>query len=299
MVIIAGSIGADDGNGGTISTDLDLFQQAGTGARLWYLTALGYRDRAPDHTGKQYLWSGTSFSAPAISGAVALLGAGLPQSDRSRSSKSCSSRPTISGPSGSTMSSATAASNIAGLQADWNDEPCRQQEPVSTTDNGELPPASGDANTGQSLGAIILDGYDRAFVLDLAKTLRKAEASRPLSRAIIPASRSTRLSAGPLTLAMTVAQRRDLPQGFALERMGIGPEDARKSRLIAGAAIARIDNKTAAAFGFAEGAKAMERRLSGAAPGAFLIAKDIAGDPGLSARREGSVAMRRNLGPVG
>ena len=31
------------------------------------------------------------------------------------------------------------------------------------------------------------------------------------------------------------------------------------------------------AFGFAEGAKAMERRLSGAEPGAFMIAKDIAG----------------------
>ena len=42
--------------------------------------------------------------------------------------------------------------------------------------------------------------------------------------------------------------------------------------MIAGSAIARLDNKTAIALGFAEGAKAMERRLSGADSGAFLIA---------------------------
>jgi hypothetical protein len=42
----------------------------------------------------------------------------------------------------------------------------------------------------------------------------------------------------------------------------------------------------------------MERRLTGAESGAFLIAKDVAGNPGFAARREGSVAVRRNLGPV-
>jgi len=98
---------------------------------------------------------------------------------------------------------------------------------------------------------------------------------------------------------MTVSERRDLPQGYQIDRMGIGPDDARKSRLIAGSAVARLDNKTAAAFGFAEGAKAMERRLSGAHSGAFLIAKDISADPGFTARRDGSLALRRDLGPVG
>jgi hypothetical protein len=97
---------------------------------------------------------------------------------------------------------------------------------------------------------------------------------------------------------MTVSQRHDLPRGFAVDRLGIGPEDARQSRLVAGAAIARLDKNTAAAFGFSEGAKALERRLTGAQSGAFLIARDVAGDPGFAARRGGSVAVRRNLGPV-
>ena len=79
--------------------------------------------------------------------------------------------------------------------------------------------------------------------------------------------------------------------------MGIGPDDLRKSRLIAGSAVARLDNKTAVAFGFAEGAKAMERRLTGAQAGSFLIANDIAGNPGFSRQaqrqRRGSPPFRQ------
>ena len=63
--------------------------------------------------------------------------------------------------------------------------------------------------------------------------------------------------------------------------------------------IARLDSKTAAAFGFSEGAKSIERRLAGAESSGFLIAKDVAGEPGFAAKRDGSIALRRNLGPVG
>ena len=132
-----------------------------------------------------------------------------------------------------------------------------------------MPGAAGDALTGQSMGAIILDGYDRAYILNLAQTLRRADTDHPLSRALQGDVKVAGGEAGPLTIAMTVARRHDLVGGYALDRMGIGPEDLRKSRLIAGSAVARIDNKTAVALGFAEGAKAMERRLTGAHAGSF------------------------------
>jgi hypothetical protein len=170
--------------------------------------------------------------------------------------------------------------------------------PVTTT-NGDLPAASGDAATGQSLGAIILDGYDRAYVMNLAKTLRRADVDHPLSRALTGDMQSAAGQAGPIGVAMTVSQRHDLAQGFALERLGIGPEDLGKSRLIAGSAVAKIDDKTAVAFGISEGAKAMERRLNGATSGSFLIARDFAGDPGFTASRGGSMAVRRQFGRTG
>ncbi len=97
---------------------------------------------------------------------------------------------------------------------------------------------------------------------------------------------------------MTVSQSRRLPGQFDVAQMGIGQEDIAKSRLMAASAIARIDHKTAVALGFSEGAKAMERRLAGADSGAFLIARDVASEPGFGVKRDSSVALRRDFGPV-
>ena len=77
-VIIAGSVGVSDGAGGTNLNQISTFSnRAGTGAPN-YLTALGYRNRTIDHTGALFLFSGTSFSAPMITGAVALLAHAFP-----------------------------------------------------------------------------------------------------------------------------------------------------------------------------------------------------------------------------
>src|SRR6185369_3356225 len=72
-VIIAGSVGGSP----DINTISDFSNRAGSGS-AWYLMAVGVDDRAPDETGTQYLWSGTSFSAPTITGAVALMAQAFP-----------------------------------------------------------------------------------------------------------------------------------------------------------------------------------------------------------------------------
>ena len=99
---------------------------------------------------------------------------------------------------------------------------------------------------------------------------------------------------------MTVRERHDMAQGFALERSTVGLEDQRKARLIAGSAVARLDKKTAVAFGFSDGAKAMERRLNGVAQaGSFLVANDVTGNPGFLGSHHGSVALRHEFGRTG
>jgi hypothetical protein len=165
--------------------------------------------------------------------------------------------------------------------------------------NGDLPSAAGDAGAGRSMGAIILDGYKRAYVLNLAATLRHAIVDHPLSRSLQNDVKVAGGRVGPLSIAMTVRERHDLAQGFELEGMNIGPQDLRKSQLIAGSAVARIDNKTAIAFGFSEGAKAMERRLTGVSQGAFLVANDVTGTPGFLAKRGSSMAVRHQFGSTG
>jgi hypothetical protein len=98
---------------------------------------------------------------------------------------------------------------------------------------------------------------------------------------------------------MSVLRNHNVAEGFTLGNVQVGPEDLRKSRLIAGSAVARLDNNTAVALGFSEGAKEMERRLTGASAGSFLIASDIAGNPGFAARRGTSMAIRHQFGHTG
>jgi hypothetical protein len=300
MVIIAGSVGVD-GSSGTVNVNQisDFSNRAGTGAQ-YYLMAQGYKDRAPDETGAQFLWSGTSFSAPTITGAVALLAQAFPNLTGAQIVSILMQSADDLGAAGTDSVYGRGRLNLAtAFQPIGSTSLAGSQTAVSTSSNGDLPPASGDAKHGQAFGAIILDGYDRAFVLNLAATLRKAAVDRPLTRALQGDVKVAGAAAGPVSIAMTVSERHDLPQGYALERLGIGPDDARQSRLIAGSAIARLDSKTAVAFGFAEGAKAMQRRLSGVEPGAFLIAKDVAGDPGFAAKRTGSMAVRHAFGGTG
>jgi hypothetical protein len=300
MVIIAGSIGVQTPTGIDASQISDFSDKAGTGAN-YYLMALGYNDLAPDNTGKQFYWSGTSFSAPTISGAVALMAQAFPNLTGDKIVKILFDSADDLGAAGVDAVFGHGRLNIErAFQPIGATSLADSQTAVSLGNNGDLPSAAGDAAaSSQALGAVILDGYDRAYVLNLAKTLRRADIDHPLSRSLQNDIKVSSGNAGPISIAMTVRERHDLKSGFALEQTGIGPEDLRKSRLIAGSAVARIDNKTAVAFGFADGAKAMERRLNKSAAGAFLVANDISGNPGFMARRNGSMAVRHEFAGTG
>jgi hypothetical protein len=262
--------------------------------------ALGYRDRAPDETGTEWLWSGTSFSAPTIAGAVALLAQAFPNLTGSQITNILFQSADDLGAAGTDSIYGRGRLNIArAFQPIGPTSLAGSQTAVSTFSNGDMPSVAGDALKREPLGAVILDGFNRAFVLNLAATLHQAQQDTPLAHALLGNARLGQATAGPISVAMTVTQRNNLGRGFALEQMGIGPDDARQARLVAGSAIARLDRKTAVAFGFSEGAKEMERSLRDAEPNAFLIAKDIAGETGFAARRGGSLAMRREFGPIG
>ena len=300
-VIIAGSVGVSNGAGGTNLDQISTFSnRAGTGAD-YYLTALGYRDLAPDQDGTMYYWSGTSFSAPVITGAVALLAQAFPNLTAGQIISILYDTADDLGEVGVDKVYGRGRLNIN-----------RAFQPIGTTKlagtsmetgsgtSGTLPESAGDSDDPDGkLGVIILDGYSRAFSMNLAAGLRRAEPRKPLHGALAGGTvRNSAVAAGPVAVALTVADR-SAGQGLIdISQLGIGPEDAARAKLIAGSAIARLDDRTAAAFGFAQGAKAMERRLSGADAGAFLIARDIGGDPGFAARRGTSMALRRNLGPV-
>jgi subtilisin family serine protease len=299
QVIIAGSVGVAGTNGIDTSQISTFSNRAGTGSQ-YYLTALGYRDRAPDHEGTFYGWSGTSFSAPTISGAAALLAQAFPNLSgsqiidilfRSADDLGAAGTDAVFGRGRLDIAAAftpIGKTSVAGTST-----------PISTGTNGSLPAAAGDAGSQSSAGIIILDGYSRAFAIRLGATLREAERQQPLMQGLGGNVRVAGGAAGPVSIAMSVSERRDLPSGFAAERMNIGPEDARRARMVAASAIARLNAETAAAFGIKESAKSLERRLAGAEAGAFLIAKDAGTDTGFLAKRDTSIAVRHTVGGFG
>jgi hypothetical protein len=300
MVIIAGSVGVQTPTGIDTRQLSDFSDKAGIGANS-YLAALGYNDLAPDNTGREYLWSGTSFSAPTISGAVALMAQAFPNLSGEKIVQILFNSADDLGEAGVDVIFGHGRMNLArAFQPTGATSLAGGQTPVSLAGNGDLPGAAGDAASAQSLGAVILDGYDRAYVLNLAATLRRADVDHPLSRSLQNGLKVSSGNAGPVSIAMTVRERHDLTDGFAIEQAGVGPEDLRKSRLIAASAVARVDDRTAVAFGFADGAKAMERRLNHvSASGSFLVAGDISANPGFTASRDGSIALRRQFGGTG
>ncbi|GAA4009472.1 hypothetical protein GCM10022280_02910 [Sphingomonas swuensis] len=306
-VIIAGSVGTYDRTTQTTGglDQLSVFSNRAGSSASNYLAAIGAGVFTVDETarsdgyGTRVAYSGTSFSAPTISGAAALLASAFPNLTGAQIVDILFRSADDLGATGTDAIFGRGRLNIA-----------RAMQPIGTTSlagsadvidgaGSDAPPASGDAPPvgGNGLGAIVLDGYSRAFAVDLARTIRSAPQGEPLRRALEGSVRVGGAQAGKFNIAMTVSERRGAT-GYLVQQTGIGPEDLRKSRLIAGSAVARIDDSTAVALGFAEGAKAMERRLSGVESGAFLIARDVAGSPGFDAKRGGAVALRRNLGPV-
>src|SRR3954469_1539709 len=200
--------------------------------------ALGYKDRAPDETGAQFLWSGTSFSAPTITGAVALMAQAFPNLTGKQIVSLLFQTADDLGATGVDSIFGNGRLNIQkAFSTVGQTTLATGQTPITSSD---LPPAAGDAAAGKSLGAIILDGYNRAFVMNLAATLRRADVDHPLSRSIQNDVRVNSAQAGPVSIAMTVRQRHDLA-GYTLDRLGIGPDDLRKSRLLAGSAIAKLN----------------------------------------------------------
>ncbi|MGH6783572.1 MAG: S8 family peptidase, partial [Sphingomicrobium sp.] len=231
QVIIAGSVGVDNGAGGTNLDQLSVFSNRAGQGQNWYLAALGYRVRTIDHTGAGFLYSGTSFSAPVITGAVALMAQAFPNLTaaqivdvlfRTADDLGAAGDDTVFGQGRLNITRAfqpVGTTSLAGTE----------QQVTDSSASGDMPEAAGDGGS-KGMGAIILDGYKRAFAIDLAKGLRQAEARKPLERALTSRVRGSAVETGPLSIAMTVAERSGLPGTFDVARLGIGPEDARRSR---------------------------------------------------------------------
>lgn len=291
-VIIAGATN----NGGA---DLASFShRAGSGA-AFYLAAVGEGLKVYDRNGTLLSGAlGTSFSAPAIAGAVALLAQAFPNLTGQQIVNLLLTTATDMGAPGTDAVYGRGSLNLANAFAPQGTVSLAgSTAPVSLTSNGVLSPAMGDSKSGLS-GAVFLDGYKRAYEMDPGRTLSPSVRDTPLHAALDGSYRTNSAALGPLAVSITTSRDPLGPLEARLKPMQLDVEQARTARAIAAMAVGRLSPKTRAALGFSESGRALQQRLAGQQGNAFLVARDPAADNGFRARAGSSVGIRHDFGPL-
>lgn len=289
-VIIAGSVNSND----QISS---FSNRAGVGQKL-YLAALGNRVRSFDHTGTAYLYSGTSFAAPQIAGAVALLAQAFPNLAGREIVELLFASARDAGAAGDDPIYGQGVLDLAeAFRPQGTTSLAGSGVPVSTATNVTLSGPMGDARQ-SGTGAIILDGFDRAFALDLAATVQRTPAPRELGNALAlsEGGRFTAMAGSDAMVAVSIVANENRA---SLRRLSLTSEEAERARVAAGMVAARIDRATTVAFGFSRGGESVGADLGGRVRPAFLVADTAAGDTGFASRPESSFALRRRFGSLG
>jgi len=272
--------------------------QAGTAA-AFYLTALGVRVRTIDNNGTGFLYSGTSFSAPIISGAVALMASAFPNLTGAQIVQILFNSADDAGASGIDAQFGHGILNIArAFQPQGALTMAGSKEPVPDSSNGSASTTMGDARTpaSQMAGAIILDGYSRAFTANLLTALDRAPAEEPLGQGLQGDLRSATAARGSMAVSITVNRRQSSQPWVGMAQLGLTHEDARQARILSGLMLSRIGKKTAVALGISESGKTLQQRLTGHHQNAFLVARDPMTRMGFYGDGSTSMGVRHDLG---
>jgi hypothetical protein len=270
---------------------------AGVGA-AHYLAALGSGVRAIDNTGASFLFGGTSFSAPIITGAVALLAQAYPNLTPTQIVNLLFSTATNIGASAtfgngelniSNAFKAQGAASVAGTQI-----------PLSlTSTNITLSSAMGDATqTGTAAGAstLILDGYGRAFSYDLGSGTRAAPVSTPLTYALNGHVQSRAAQTGKSAIALTINQG---TSGIKINRLTLNGFEDDQAHAIAGSVLTQLSSNTSAILGFSKTGAELAAQLNASGGPAFLIAGRADSSNGFDQKAKSALGVRRDFGRIG
>ena len=305
-VIIAGSVDKD----GAFSA---FSNRAGAEAN-WFLSARGEKvccvydngvlKITTDATGArfQYVFSGTSFAAPQIAGAAALLIQAFPNLTATqvvdlllRSARDA----------GSTGADTTYGRGILDLAAAFAPQGTTSLAgtaiPVPVTDTtGVTSTPMGDAGTrAGSIETVVLDSYQRAYGLNLAVGLRQAQVQARLAPALAANNRNLALGGGKVALAFSVDAAGRIAKLPWTGQLRLSREQAEQARVLAARAVLQLNPGRKLGFAFEQGADGLVAQLQGRDQPAFLIARSPLDDLGFGASGQTSFAVRESLGPWG
>lgn len=294
LFIIAGSMDSNR----SLSSFSD---RAGTTeAAQHYLVALGRGNATVNQFGTHVNVNGTSFATPTIVGAAALLAGTFPNLSGAEIVELLLSTADDAGAAGVDPIYGRGILNISrAFEPQGPTTIAGSSMSVSLFDNGTSSGPIGDASAQAGAGAVILDGYSRAYVLDLAKTLKRLPVDQPLRQAMSGHGyRSASAAAGPVSVTMSLRQNALGEQRIDLTEMQLSEEDHVRAREMALLAVSRITPDTAVALGISQTGRTLQQQLAETSENAFLVARDPMSRAGFHPRPFASISVRHSFGPV-
>lgn len=304
-VIIVGSI---DGRG-----EISGFSNRARGYADAFITARGEviccvyegSDIYVDDDGFIYLYSGTSFAAPQVAGAAALLKQAFPNLtgqdivnillDSARDAGAAGTDE-IYGRGHLDIAQAFAPQGGTSLAGSRTALPLGD---VVAVGSGAMGDALDQGSARGGLDAVLLDGYKRAYRYDLASGLRSGVQSQRLQGAVGGTQRNVALGGGALSMAFTIADN-GRAGGLAVPQpLRLDEEQAERARVLAGRVALRLDPERQIAVGFNQTADGVAAGLQGRDRPAFMIAGGGARDMGGLRQSDLSIAVRQRVGDWG
>jgi subtilisin family serine protease len=304
LVIIAGS--------NTVDGAISPFSNRAGAFSSSYLSALGSRvccdyeggnlrrEVRPDGT-FVFLINGTSFAAPQIAGAAALLAQAFPNLTgrqivdlllRTADDVGTAGNDAVFGRGILNITRAFSpqgSSSIAGTEI---------KLPVTGPVGGTSGPM-GDADLNGGGNAIILDGYERAFEAQLGTFLARTMAPPRLTPALAGRDRTLVAGNGAVSIALSIAPGRELarvPQAVS-QPLTLSGSDAERAQAQAVSIVTRLSPRTSFGFAIERGTDGLVAAMRGSSGGAFLVADDAASMRLLASYGSTGTALRRTIAP--
>ena len=149
-------------------------------------------------------------------------------------------------------------------------------------------------------GAVILDGYSRAFAIDFSRSLRSAQVAPRLTAALSGRTRNLAAGSDAVGVAFTIdGSGGGLGGGRWIAPLRLGREDAMAAKVLAARVTARLAPDKQFGFAFRQGADGLTAQLQGARSPAFLVAGAPGEDLGFVAADRTALAFRQTLEAFG
>ncbi|TCD06246.1 peptidase S8 [Erythrobacteraceae bacterium CFH 75059] len=248
------------------------------------------------------VFSGTSFAAPQVSGAVALLAQAFPNLTGADIVRILLDSARDAGAAGVDEVYGRGILDIARAFAPRGATSLAGSDTrLALGDStGVASPAMGDALARGALNSVLTDGYRRAYAIDLSRGMTAAAPAQRLHAAVGQHGRSLGGSEGPLALAVSIGAPGEA-HGPSVAPMplplALTAQEAAGARVLAATAAARLSRSTTLGLAVEGSADALVRHLDGRAPMPFRMVGESGSDSGFARTDTVAVALRKDVGP--